>query len=121
MDKPLGNSVRDSRDVDERIEYLVDFGEPGDSSELEMLLEFRTAGRESLPLSWDWGVLWVNENYFTEYARELAEDIAAISRDGGWPTTHIDWERAAEELKEDFVEIEIEDEQGGTTIWYGRE
>ncbi|RJQ46850.1 MAG: hypothetical protein C4534_02050 [Gaiellales bacterium] len=52
--------------------------------------------------------IMINANYFAEYARELAEDIGAISGDLQWPLDHIDWDAAAEQLKSDYTELEIE-------------
>lgn len=42
---------------------------------------------------------------FTEYARELAEDIGAISRETQWPFCAIDWEQAALDLSMDYTEV----------------
>ena len=39
---------------------------------------------------------------FQDYARELAEDIGAVSDDAGWPGRHIDWQAAADELAHDY-------------------
>lgn len=55
----------------------------------------------------------INEDYFTEYAQQLAEDIGAISNDVTWPCCHIDWEAAAESLKQDYTEIDF----GGQAFW----
>jgi antirestriction protein len=44
---------------------------------------------------------------FTDYARELAEDIGAIDRDAKWPVYCIDWEWAARELKMDYTSVEV--------------
>lgn len=43
---------------------------------------------------------------FEDYARELANDIGAIDPNAGWPTGHIDWEKAARELAMDYTEVE---------------
>ncbi len=45
---------------------------------------------------------FVHEADFTDYARELAEDIGAISRNADWPLSFIDWDRAADALKTDY-------------------
>lgn len=45
------------------------------------------------------------------WAREYANEIGAIKAFGlEWPYTHIDWEAAANELKQDFVEVTFGDE-----------
>lgn len=40
---------------------------------------------------------------FVEYAEQLAEDTGAIGRHVNWPLNCIDWERAAEELADDYI------------------
>ena len=57
------------------------------------------------------GETMVPESDFEDYARQLAEDIGAISDDARWPCTCIDWERAADELRMDYSEVEYQ----GTT------
>lgn len=55
------------------------------------------------------GEIMVPENEFTAYARELAEDIGytGCNADGqSWPYNHIDWESAANELRQDYMELE---------------
>lgn len=57
---------------------------------------------------WDHGETLIHEDYFTEYAQELAEDCCDIPRDLKWPFTCIDWEQAAEELKQDYTTAEFD-------------
>lgn len=54
------------------------------------------------------GETLIPERDFKEYARELAEDIGAIPDNAKWPCTCIDWEQAAEELKQDYSSLEYE-------------
>jgi hypothetical protein len=66
-----------------------------------------------------WHGVWypstlVRDSYFTEYAQELAEEIGAISSDGAWPYSYIDWESAARELQMDYTSVEYD----GVTYWY---
>jgi hypothetical protein len=56
----------------------------------------------------------INDSYFAEYAKELAEDIGAINKSNEWPNYCIDWERAAGELKMDYTSVEVDDE----TYWF---
>jgi len=56
---------------------------------------------------WSHGETLISEDSFTEYARELAEDIGAIDRNAAWPLRHIDWDAAADELKTDYMEITL--------------
>jgi RecJ-like exonuclease len=50
---------------------------------------------------------------FEEYAQQTAEDIGAISSDAQWPCNRIDWEAAANDLKQDYMSFNFE----GTTYW----
>ena len=105
--------VFDSRDAEERIKELetLDDRDEEDQEELNMLLELR---EEVDSGEWEYGIGFIADSYFTEYARQLAEDIGAISDDAQWPATCIDWEEAAEQLKQDYTSIEY----NGETYWY---
>lgn len=50
----------------------------------------------------------IAESYFETYAEELAEELGMIQQDAGWPSRHIDWEAAANELRQDYNEVELE-------------
>ena len=55
-----------------------------------------------------YGETLVNEDYFTEYAKQLAEDLGYTGRNiegQTWPFTHIDWEAAADDLSHDYTEF----------------
>jgi len=56
---------------------------------------------------WSYGETLIREDYFEDYVRELAEDIGAIPKDSKWPCTCIDWEQAAEELKQDYTSVDF--------------
>lgn len=102
----------DSRDIIERINYLANTEDPDELEELETLIAFRD---EVSPYAsdWEYGETIVADDYFTEYARQMAEDIGAIDRDAEWPARHIDWDAAADELKQDYSEIDYD----GRTWW----
>lgn len=69
-------------------------------ADLEALKEF-AAEAESSPDFW-YGETLIRDSYFVEYAQQLAEDIDAIQKDAHWPMQFIDWEAAAEALKQDY-------------------
>ena len=58
---------------------------------------------------WKYGAALIHDDYFLEYAQELAEDIGAIDPNATWPTYHIDWEAAADALKMDYIRIQFGD------------
>lgn len=52
------------------------------------------------------GVSGFAEHYAEEYMEELAYETGAVERDS-WIERFIDWEKAADALKEDYQEVEI--------------
>jgi hypothetical protein len=48
-----------------------------------------------------------------EYAEQLAEDIGAINKNATWPNDCIDWEKAADQLKQDYTEVDFD----GVAYW----
>jgi len=57
---------------------------------------------------WAYGETLIADSYFSTYAQQLAEDIGAIDPNARWPMKCIDWEQAAEELKEDYTTVEFD-------------
>lgn len=104
--------IIDSRDVIERIAELTRGWESGelDDDEAHELATLRALADEGERYAEDWrhGATLISENYFTEYAQELAEDIGVLDRDARWPANHIDWEAAANELKIDYNEVDYD-------------
>lgn len=61
---------------------------------------------ESLTSEWIHGETLIREDYFTQYVQEMLEDCGDIPSD----LPHyivIDWEATADNLKQDYTEIEI--------------
>lgn len=124
--------IIDSRDVIARIEWLegelestyegadtdVDFDtwlEQDDSDEARELKALRSLAEEAEGYCSDWqhGEALIRDSHFEEYAKQLAEDIGAISGEEKWPCSCIDWERASDELKQDYTSVEFD----GVTYW----
>ena len=110
-----GEDILDPRDIAERLKYLTRERDRLESSQLDEFLDENEEEIDALQEVADEGIddTLVHEDYFQEYAEELAADIGAIDhrpRDR-WPYTCIDWEQAAEELKQDYSVIDI---RGGT-------
>lgn len=129
-----GSDVIDSRDVIERIGDLeservsaVDAADPYTAEERKARgdeWDDSEDGQEFVRLKslqdqaegspdWTHGEALISESYFAEYAQELAEDIGAIGKDLPWPACHIDWDAAADALKQDYTSVEY----GETTYW----
>lgn len=107
-------------DPDERSEILAEYNEAVEDweswesiemDELEALRSLRDEGEQSP--DWNHGETLIHDDYFTEYAQQLAEDIGAIDSDQGWPGRCIDWEQAAKELQTDYFSVDFD----GETYW----
>ena len=89
-------------------------GNPDDDEQEAREILAAIEGIESAGITdWQYGEILIREDYFTEYAQELAEDIGAINSEASWPAYCIDWERAAGDLKQDYTEVEYR----GTTYY----
>lgn len=116
------DDIIDSREVIERIAELEDIEgiedqiaaleESDDATELVALREL-AAEAEGYASDWRHGAQLIHDSYFEDYARELAGDIGAISRDAKWPLQHIDWAAAAAELQQDYTAVDFD----GETYW----
>lgn len=104
----------DSRDVVERLSE-IDNGSPTTVKEKAALIRILDELEEEFPVSeysdvrtdMNCGVQGFAEHYAIEYAEEYASDVAGMDREQPWPFNHIDWEAAADALKEDCTEVEI--------------
>lgn len=105
--------ILDTRDVLARIEELEadDERDEDDSEELAALLAFK-AEFEGCS-DWNYGEALIRETYFKTYAQELADDIGAIDRNANWPCNCIDWDEAADLLRQDYVGADFD----GITYW----
>lgn len=123
--KEITNSadIIDSRDVIERLRELErdkpedwqpeaerddDSEEWDEGDEYEALTALAEEG-ETLS-EWEDGVALIRESYFEDYARQLADDLGLLPDSDSWPCNCIDWEQAAEQLKQDYTTVEFGDE-----------
>lgn len=114
--------VIDSRDIIARLEYLREqlaaeddneaMLDDDEREELEMLEALNKEGEENIS-DWMHGETLVRDSYFREYAEQLASDIGAVNEEARWPNNHIDWSAAADELKQDYTELDF----GGITYY----
>jgi antirestriction protein len=103
----------DSRDVIERIEELEN--NPIEGDEIEELEQLRKLAEQSVGYAADWqyGETLIRDDYFKQYAMDLADELGALETDRGWPANYIDWNAAADALKQDYTEIDFD----GVTYW----
>ena len=107
LDDLLGQSVFDTRDLIERISRLEGSDNPDEIEELERAQAFAEE-LEGYCADFRYGEGVIRDSYFTEYAEELANDIGAVNTDSGWPNSYIDWDAAADDLKQDYSCIAFE-------------
>jgi hypothetical protein len=109
----------DMRDLAEELSDLNEQCEDGellsalseeDNDWREALLKLEQEMGGNLQASADNEPTMIAEQDFEAYAQELAEDIGAIDRNANWPLNHIDWEAAANELKQDYMSVEFDGE-----------
>lgn len=112
------DDIIDSRDVIARIAEIEDENglapalDDPDRNEYDTLVALRDEAA-SYALDWEYGEALIRDSYFTEYAEQLADDIGAIDRNAGWPLCCIDWDAAAEMLKQDYTCVDFD----GVDYW----
>jgi hypothetical protein len=119
------DDIIDVRDIIARVEELEDVITEGQSDRdvddevaelrpLEELLRDLCGNGGDEQWRGDWyPVTLIRDDYFETYAQELAEDIGAVPADYTWPTSCIDWEAAARDLRMDYTSVEF----NGVTYW----
>lgn len=118
LDEVTREDVLDSRDLVELMESLSFARIHGEWDEnkagLIKALVDMMAETETYAYSWRNGVVFISEAHFIEYAKEFADDIGAVDLKAGWPADCIDWEEAADQLKIDYTQVEV----NGVTYYY---
>lgn len=102
-----GDERIDSRDLIETAEAIradVLGGESIDEDQVAILEAIDALEAEGID-EWEYGTSFIRADTFEEYAREVAEDIGAISADAQWPIYCIDWEQAARDLAMDYWSV----------------
>ena len=112
--KEISNSedVIDSRDINERINWLEDTDDDDEKAERAALIALRDEA-EGYAEDWQYGVALIRDSHFKDYAEELAEEIGAINRNPTWPNNCIDWDEAARQLQQDYASVEFD----GVEYW----
>jgi hypothetical protein len=82
--------------------------EHGDELKALQALEAEAEGYSD----WRHGAVLIRDSYFETYARQQADDLYDI-RDASWPFCCIDWEKAADELKQDYTSVTFD----GVDYW----
>jgi hypothetical protein len=96
--------------LDDANAALKEWTDGDEGQELKALLALQDEA-EGYSGDWKYGATLIREDHFIAYAQDLADDIGAIDKNVKWPMNHIDWDAAAEELKQDYTEVDFD----GTT------
>jgi hypothetical protein len=99
--------------IDNSQEDLDQFNQSFERDEMDTLAEIIKQGEDSP--DWNYGETLINSDYFTDYTKELIEDCYELPSELNsekWPYRHIkvDYEAAADQLKDDYFSIDIENQ-----------
>ena len=97
---------------------VSDWAESDDAHELKALLAL--ADEADCSPDWSYGETLIHEDYFTDYIEELINDCYELPKEfnsGDWPWCHmtLDYEAAADEAKQDYIEVTFD----GQTYYIG--
>ena len=109
----------DSRSIDARILFLQEIGMNLTMEELEQSYQEETEEITQLmyirdevidcygETSWKYGVTFINDRYFEEYAEDYLIDIGAINPDVHIVMRNLDMAGVARDLQDDYMGISI--------------
>lgn len=104
MDDEISELYEKRQEIDVELEELQEQLDPLEALEVE---------GSSISSDWEYGEALIADSYFQEYAQDLAEDLGYINKEVSWPYTCIDWEQAANDLKQDYSCVDF----AGQTFW----
>lgn len=96
-------------EIEARLEDLRRSDASEDSDEREYLREEQDELTEL-----DRTKTYIHENYFLQYAQELACDLLGSDNVNAWPCDCIDWDQAVTALQQDYQRVEL----AGETYYY---
>lgn len=97
--------------IEENKADLAAWDESAEAEELNALKALAEEGGGSP--DWGHGEALIRDSYFERYAQELAEDCGMLKDTDSWPNRCIDWEKAADELKQDYFSVDFD----GVDYW----
>lgn len=114
----MANEFLDSRDLEKELEELLEKRDDEDQDDLteeeqEELKELEELKEECEGYGWEYGINFIADWYFHDYARELAEDCYELDPKNPL-SNHIDWNSWADAVEMDYTEVEFR----GTTYQY---
>lgn len=117
------NAIGDTDEEDEkqaaaeelgRAEIDLEEWDASDAADELRILKALADAASGYAADWHYGETLIRDSYFTDYAMQLAEEIASDEmRDRSWPYNCIDWDQAARELQMDYTAVDFD----GVTYW----
>lgn len=100
------DNVVSSMDIIFRIEELIDRDDLDENETAELAALQKFQNDYDHVTEWQYGALFIAEEYFTEYVKDILNDCGTIPRD--LPDyVAINWEETADNLKCDYDEAEF--------------
>jgi antirestriction protein len=99
----------DSRDLEEELQELLQCKEDGEDYDKDRLKELEDLKEETESYGWEYGIYFIHEQNFRDYAEELFDDCYAHDIPDNLKT-YIDYEAFASDLEQDYSEVEFEGE-----------
>ena len=106
---PLEPDLDDPNDVSALVPVLNDMTDMSEElEELEALLKLKDQAQDCA--DWEYGETLIHYDHFTDYTEELIKDCCEFPKghdSDRWPWRHMqmDYEAAAEELKDDYTQV----------------
>ena len=107
---PIGNQYLDSRDITERLNYLENLPKEEVQEEEEYPDEYKELFdlREEIgDQLFDFGITFIEVDYWEEYAEEYAYDAGFADRNNTTFNWFVDWEKWAEALSQDYSSVNL--------------
>lgn len=103
----LEEALRDAEDEDSFVHCnnALEAWDADNYDSLELLKDLVDTGEANVP-DWEHGEQLIREDCFTNHAQELAWEIENVN-ESRWPYTAIDWDEAADQLRQDYVELDF--------------
>lgn len=95
------NDTMDSRDLEERLNELKEMDTLTDE-EKEELQAIEELKNEVDGMGWEDGILFINENYFDDYAEEYIKEVTEIP---SYLENYIDYKEFARDLSFDYTSV----------------
>ena len=102
----MSNEFLDSRDLEEELKNFEEEKEDDEENfkNEEELKEIKDLKEECENYGWDYGITFINEHYFEEYAEELFNECYAHDIPDNLKN-YIDYKRFSEDLEQDYSSV----------------